>query len=90
MAMFRSFGLSSSIWLPSTQISPVSISSRPAMARSRVDFPHPEGPTSATNSPDWISRSKLGITVSSPKLFLIFLSSREAISIFPAARTRRA
>ena len=30
--------------------------SRPAIIRSNVDFPHPDGPTSTMNSPSGISR----------------------------------
>src|SRR6202162_1639189 len=34
-----------------TRISPVSARSRPAIKRSRVDLPHPEGPSRTRNSP---------------------------------------
>ena len=36
---------------PSIKISPEVILSRPAMTRRRVDFPHPDGPTSTRNFP---------------------------------------
>ena len=36
--------------LPSIRMSPLSISSRPAMARSVVVLPQPDGPSSTTNS----------------------------------------
>ena len=36
---------------PSMRISPAEISSSPAIMRSSVDLPQPEGPTSTTNSP---------------------------------------
>ncbi|MOA58834.1 hypothetical protein D3C78_1833140 [compost metagenome] len=37
--------------------SPSEIASSPAIMRSRVDLPQPEGPTKTTNSPCFISRS---------------------------------
>ena len=36
---------------PPIEISPAVTSSRPAIARRSVDFPQPDGPTSAMNSP---------------------------------------
>src|SRR5690606_17785768 len=54
--MSRSFG---GRWLttrPPMRISPEVMSSRPAIIRSAVDFPHPDGPTSTMNSPSLISR----------------------------------
>src|SRR6188768_1278706 len=54
MAMSRSFG-----WTLLTTRSPIEIVpevmfSRPASIRNKVDLPHPEGPTSTTNSPSSI------------------------------------
>src|SRR5512146_1609695 len=43
--------------LPPMRSSPAVISSSPAIARNRVDFPQPDGPTKTTNSPSLISRS---------------------------------
>src|SRR5450759_213141 len=43
--------------LPPIKSSPEVMSSSPAIARSRVDFPQPDGPTKTTNSPSLISRS---------------------------------
>ncbi len=37
---------------------PAVIGSSPAIIRSAVVFPHPDGPTKTTNSPSAISRSK--------------------------------
>ena len=57
MAMSRSRGR---IWFttrPPISMVPSWASSSPAMVRSRVDFPQPEGPTSTVNSPDGTSRS---------------------------------
>ena len=50
-------------------ISPSDIDSRPAIIRSSVDFPHPDGPTSTTNSPSRTSRSMPWITGARPKIF---------------------
>ena len=57
MAMSRSFGgmlltTRSPIW-----IVPALMVSRPAIMRSKVDLPQPEGPTSTVNSPLSMSRS---------------------------------
>ncbi|CAK7261266.1 protein of unknown function (plasmid) [Shinella sp. WSC3-e] len=41
---------------------------RPAMIRSVVVFPHPEGPRKATISPLRTERSSEGITLTAPKL----------------------
>src|ERR1017187_9547767 len=57
MAMSRSRGGTSLTMSPPIQISPDVISSRPAIILSVVDLPHPEGPTSTTNSSSAISRS---------------------------------
>ena len=48
-------GASSLTRWPSMRISPEVTSSRPAIIRSRVDFPQPDGPTRMTNSPSPIS-----------------------------------
>src|SRR3989344_3186413 len=57
MATPRSDGDSSLAARPPMAISPPEASSRPAIVRSRVDLPHPEGPTKTTNSPSAMSRS---------------------------------
>src|SRR5215469_2736790 len=57
MAMSRSRGGTSFTTSPPIQISPEVISSNPAIMRSVVDFPQPEGPTRTTNSSSSISRS---------------------------------
>ena len=51
MAMPRSAGSTSLTTLPPMAISPPVMSSRPAIIRSSVDLPQPEGPTKTTNSP---------------------------------------
>ena len=42
---------------PSSSSRPAEISSKPAMVRSRVVFPQPDGPRSEKNSPGRIDRS---------------------------------
>src|SRR5215472_4674123 len=55
--MSRSLGGTSLTTSPSTAISPSLMSSRPAIMRSVVDLPQPDGPTSTTNSLSAMSRS---------------------------------
>src|SRR3954452_20222580 len=52
----------------SSQMLPPVSGSRPAMQFSAVDFPHPEGPRRATNSPLATVRSRLSRALCSPKL----------------------
>ena len=49
--------------------SPLVISSSPAIIRSVVDLPQPEGPTRMINSPSWISRQKSCTAVTPPDRF---------------------
>ena len=58
MAMSRSLEATSFMSLPSMYSSPPLISSSPAIIRSVVDLPQPEGPTSTMNSLSLISRLK--------------------------------
>ncbi len=51
MAMSRSFGGTALTTRDPIRISPAVMFSRPAIMRSRVDFPQPDGPTRITNSP---------------------------------------
>ena len=55
--MSRSFGGTRLTTVPPIAISPSVISSRPAIMRSSVDLPQPEGPTSTQNSPSAIATS---------------------------------
>jgi hypothetical protein len=55
--MSRSLGGRSLTTFPSIRTSPEVIVSRPAIIRSAVVFPHPDGPTKTTNSPLATSRS---------------------------------
>src|SRR4051812_11867694 len=57
MAAPRSAGLTSLARWPSIIRSPESMDSRPAIMRSIVDLPQPEGPTKTRNSPSSTSRS---------------------------------
>ena len=57
MAMSRSAGSLPLATMPSIAIVPELIVSSPAIILSSVDLPHPEGPTSTTNSPSPIDRS---------------------------------
>src|ERR1044071_8101112 len=70
--MSRSFGGTSLTTSPSTAISPALISSSPAIIRSVVDLPQPDGPTSTTNSLSAISRS-MPRTASTSSYFLTTL-----------------
>ena len=57
MATSRSRGGRWFTILPPIRMSPLEMSSSPAIMRSVVDLPQPDGPTSATNSLSAISRS---------------------------------
>jgi hypothetical protein len=58
MAMSRSFAGVSFTRRPPMESSPPEIDSRPAIIRSVVLLPQPDGPTSTMNSPSAISRSR--------------------------------
>src|SRR3984885_2108862 len=77
MAMSRSFGATELTILPSMRISPSLTLSSPAIMARSVDLPQPEGPTSATNSPVFASRSMPLRTWTEPKR----LVSRETVSV---------
>src|SRR3954466_7512219 len=57
MAMSRAFGATLFTTRPPMAISPAEMFSRPAIIRSSVDLPQPDGPTRMTNSPSSISTS---------------------------------
>src|SRR3954452_18355907 len=63
----------SETFLPSIEISPEVKSSRPAIRRSNVDLPQPEGPTKTMNSPFLMSRLAPGMMTTSPKALRTFL-----------------
>ncbi len=56
MAMSRSLGVRSLTTRSPIEIVPALISSSPAIIRSNVVLPHPEGPTRTVNSPSAICR----------------------------------
>ena len=58
MAMSRSRGGLSFTTSPPMRSSPSLMSSSPAIMRSAVDFPQPEGPTKIMNSPSAMSSVK--------------------------------
>ncbi len=70
--MSRSFDSTSLTTRPSIAIEPPVISSRPASIRSSVDLPQPDGPTSTTNSPSWMSKPMPWMTFVLPKDFSMF------------------
>ncbi len=51
---------------PSISMCPLVTSSSPAIRRSKVDLPQPDGPTNTTNSPSPMSRSIDGMMITSP------------------------
>ena len=62
MAMPRSGGSASLTSTPSIRIRPELIDSNPAMMRSKVDLPQPDGPTNTQNSPSSMVSESRGIT----------------------------
>src|SRR5260370_40403264 len=66
MASPRLVGGSNVTSAPSMRMRPDVTSSSPAIRRSNVDLPHPDGPTKTTNSPSAISRLISGIASKSP------------------------
>src|ERR671914_2014920 len=85
--MSRSRGPSSFTRSPPMIKSPSEISSRPAIIRSAVDFPQPDGPTRIMNSPSPISRSTaLTASVPSGYRFVTFWSWISAIRTSPLHR----
>ncbi|CRM84831.1 hypothetical protein [Pseudomonas sp. 22 E 5] len=56
MPMCRFCGLKGTMSWPSSRILPLSTEVNPAMQRSRVDLPQPDGPSRVTNSPLAISQ----------------------------------
>src|SRR5690606_3764120 len=69
-----SAALTSLTRLPSISISPPVTFSSPAMTRSRVDLPQPEGPTKTTSSPSPMWRSIPCSTSTAPKDFWTLVS----------------
>src|SRR3954453_22990791 len=80
MAMPRWAGGRSLTSMPSIHNSPSVISSSPAIRRSKVDLPQPDGPTKTTNSLSRMSRSIPLMMVSSPKLLIMPRNLTSAMS----------
>src|SRR5690349_24802523 len=79
--MSRSIGWRPFTTRPPIAISPSVRSSSPAVSRSTVVLPEPEGPTSTTNSPSAISRSTLSTATQPPsKTFVTPLRTTSAIA----------
>src|SRR5579871_2206269 len=74
MAMSRSLGGTSLTTSPPMRISPSVMSSRPAIMRRVVVLPHPDGPTSTTNSLSEMSRSMPRTAGTSSYFFTTFRS----------------
>ena len=70
---------------PSIRISPSVGSSNPAIIRSSVVLPQPDGPSSTKNSPAMISRLTLSTAATLPKrlVTLRIWMMGSAISVFP-------
>ena len=73
--MSRSFGALSLTTLSPIRSSPPVMSSSPAIIRSAVDLPQPEGPTRITNSPSSIVRL-MSFTASKPSGYFLLILSR--------------
>ena len=69
MAVSRAFGGRALTTRSAIKISPPLMFSSPAIIRSRVDLPQPDGPTSTTNSPSAISTVTSWITGTAPNAF---------------------
>jgi len=65
--MSRSLGGRLLATRPPIEIVPEVISSRPAIERSAVDLPQPDGPTRTMNSPSLISRLRSSTPVTPPE-----------------------
>src|SRR5260221_2190225 len=78
--MSRSFDSVSLTTRASIEIVPPLTSSSPASMRSRVDFPHPEGPTRTMNSPSWMSKLNPWITFVAPNDFSMSRNDTEAMA----------
>src|SRR5689334_4082469 len=79
--MSRSDACLSSTGSPSIRIWPDVISSSPAMARSVVVLPQPDGPNSTTNSLSLMVRLRSRMTCTAPKNFWTSRSSISAMGL---------
>lgn len=67
---------------PSSKISPPLRSDNPAMSRSKVVLPHPDGPKRQTNSPCSISMETLSNAVNVPKVLVAFRTDKYMMDTF--------
>ena len=84
MPMPRSFGGTSLIRCPSKRISPSSGVKKPAISRSSVLLPQPDGPRRVNNSPSWID-SVTWLTAARAAKRLVTLSTSMRIEKEPPA-----
>src|SRR3990170_6817632 len=78
MAILRARGGRSLTACPPIRISPAVGRSSPAMIRSKVVFPHPDGPRRTRNSPSLVDRSTPSTARTSPNCLLTLLASTVA------------
>jgi hypothetical protein len=81
MAIFRARGGKSFITFPPMNNSPSVGVSKPAIMRSSVLLPQPEGPSSTRNSPSRVSRLTPFTATMSPNVFLMPRVSTVAIAL---------
>ena len=87
MLTLRRYGGTRATSAPSSRTAPPVGCSKPAMMRSVVVFPHPDGPSSEKNSPRPIRRVRSSTAVKPPKR-LVTASSSTAHSPVPADEVR--
>src|SRR5262245_41746411 len=80
MAMPRARGGASLTASPSMRIWPEVGISKPAMMRSNVVLPHPDGPSRTKNSPSRTAREMPSTAVTGPNRFVMLLAATEATS----------
>src|SRR6266508_2126929 len=85
MAMSRSFGARSVTSRPPTTMCPPDASSSPAIMRSSVDLPHPDGPTSTMNSPSSIRSDTSSTAVTPPSNTFVTPSSTISATVPPGS-----
>src|SRR5580704_4643143 len=79
--MLRYFGWRSLTIRPPIVISPAVIGSSPAIIRSSVDLPQPEGPSRTTKLPSLILRSRPWMTSRLPNVLRTLVTATDAIGL---------
>ena len=82
MPMSRFHGGTAEMSLPSTSTRPERGRANPAITRSSVDFPEPEGPSSAKNSPGSMARLILRSTSVLPNASAMSWNSTLTLAMF--------